>query len=92
MYLFYLILVICLSNVYENRLGTFIFVWQVSLTLVFLSLLVIYRGLSLNLSYLLKATLTNQRYGLFLAEQRYGMGFLNVNTLDSPVNIIFIHG
>lgn len=81
LYLFYLILVICLSNVYENRLGTFIFVWQVSLTLVFLSLLVIYRGLSLNLSYLLKATLTNQRYGLFLAEQRYGMGFLNVNTL-----------
>ncbi len=46
-----------------------------------MSLLVIYRGLSLNLSYLLKATLTNQRYGLFLAEQRYGMGFLNVNTL-----------
>ena len=81
LYVFYLLLVICLSSFYENKVSTFIFIWQVSLTLVLSMLFVFYRGLSFNLSDLLKATITNQRYGTFLTNQRYGMGFLNVNTL-----------
>lgn len=78
---YYLVLIICLAEFYSNKLVSFITIWQVSITLVLAGLFVIYRGISLNLSYLLSLTISNQRYGQFLLVQRYGMGFRNVNTL-----------
>lgn len=78
---FYLLLVICLSSVYKDKIDIFLFIWQISLSLVLFFLFLVYRGLSFNLMYLLTATLSGQRYGQFLLTQRYGMGFSNVNTL-----------
>lgn len=81
LFIYYLVLIICLSNYYANNVINFITVWQVSLTGLLFSLLILYGGISLRLGYLLHLTLTNQRYGGNLLEQRYGMGFVNVNTL-----------
>ena len=78
---YYLVLIICLAEFYSNKLVSFITIWQVSITLVLAGLFVIYRGINLNLSYLLSLTISNQRYGQSLLVQRYGMGFRNVNAL-----------
>lgn len=81
LFIYYLVLIICLSNYYADNLLQFISVWQTSLTILLFSLLIVYKGISLRLGYLLNLTLSGQRYGGNLLEQRYGMGFANVNTL-----------
>lgn len=78
---YYLILIICLSNHYANNISKFISIWQIALTALLFSLLIAYGGISLRLGYLLKLILSNQRYGGNLLEQRYGMGFVNANSL-----------
>lgn len=81
LFIFYLLLVICLAENYYKRVAHLLFIWQVTLSTVLLALLVFFRGISLNLGYLLNNTISNQRYGSSLLVQRYGMGFKNVNTL-----------
>lgn len=81
LFIYYLLLVICLSNFYKNSITKFIRVWQYSLSFVLFILLLFYKGISLEVGYLLNLTLSNARYGNDLLVQRYGMGFLNVNTL-----------
>lgn len=85
-----LIFYVCVAEYYHNKLDDFIKVWQNALFSILVILLVIYRGISLNVSYMLHATITNNRYGGDLLFQRYSMGFTNVNQLALFSSLLFI--
>lgn len=84
--LFYIVL----SDFYFDKFDTFIYIWQLSSLVTLLVLLIIYRGISLNIPYMLKAVITNERYGSSLIVQRYGMGFNNVNQLALFSSILMV--
>lgn len=76
-----LVFYVVLAEYFHDKFEIFIYIWQVSLFSILTILLVIYRGISLNIPYMLRSIITNDRYGSDLLVQRYGMGFNNVNQL-----------
>lgn len=76
-----LLFYVVLAEYFYDKFETFIYIWQISLFSILIVLLVIYRGISLNIPYMLRSIITNNRYGSDLLVQRYGMGFNNVNQL-----------
>lgn len=81
---------ICLTEFFYSNFDMFIGIWQNALFFSLMMLMIIYRGISLNIVYMLKAIITNDRYGNNLIIQRYGMGFNNVNQLALFSSILFI--
>lgn len=88
--LFNIIFYMGLTEHFFNRFNNFIALWQNSLFIVLMLLLIIYRGISLNIPYMLRSVITNDRYGSDLLVQRYGMGFNNVNQLALFASLLFI--
>lgn len=80
-FMFSILFIVCVANNYQFSIMTFIKIWFFALNTALILLWGIFKGLSLNVSFLFNAMLSNQRYGDSLLVQRYGMGFLNVNTL-----------
>lgn len=93
-FIFYFLLTlffwIALINCYLDKLGDFINIWYFTLNITFCLLFFIYKGISLNISYLINAMLTNQRYGGNILIQRYGMGFNNVNTFALFASLLIV--
>ena len=89
-YVLTLLLWISLANCYFNDIGGFINVWFFSINVSMLLLFIVFRGISLNISYFVNAMISNQRYGSDLLVQRYGMGFVNVNTFGLFSSILIV--
>lgn len=79
-FLLMIVFVICISDFYKERVTSVINIWFYALNVSFLVLYILYKGISLNLGYLLNAIITNDRYGSDKLVQRYSMGFTNINT------------
>lgn len=80
-FIFSIFFIVCVADKYQTNITSFIKVWFFSLNTSLILLWIVFKGLSLNVIFLFNAMLSNQRYGDNLLAQRYGMGFLNVNTL-----------
>lgn len=89
-FLLMLVFIVCVSNVYKARVTSVINIWFYALNLSFLVLFILYRGISLNLGYLLHAIITNDRYGSDKLIQRYSMGFTNINTFALFATILLL--
>lgn len=79
-FIFNLMFICCIVDRFKNNIQRLIELWFWTLNIVLGMLMFLYRGISLNLSFLLQAMISNQRYGNNII-QRYGMGFKNVNTM-----------
>lgn len=83
-FIFYFLLTlffwISLANCYLDDVSTFINIWCFSINGALLLLFLFYKGISLNILYFINAIMSDQRYGSSVLMERYGMGFINVNT------------
>lgn len=90
MFLLMLLFVISISSTYKDNVKDIITVWYYALNVSFLILFLLYKGISLNLTYLLHSTFSNDRYGSNKLIQRYAMGFTNVNTFALFASILLL--
>lgn len=89
-FFFTLIFIICVSNFFKGRIANIINLWFYALNLSFLVLYILYKGISLNLGYLMHSIITNDRYGANKLVQRYSMGFTNINTFALFATILLL--
>lgn len=89
-FLLMLLFVISISSTYKDNVKDIITVWYYALNVSFLILFLLYKGISLNLTYLLHATFSNDRYGSNKLIQRYAMGFTNINTFALFASILLL--
>lgn len=89
-FLFNLLFIIIVTQKYSTNIQCFLRICFKALNLSLFLLLFLFRGLSLNIPYLVSAMVSNERYGGDLLLERYGMGFQNPNTFAMFASILLM--